>query len=232
MKAYTHLFFDLDNTLWDFTGNSRLCLIQLYNEFELAKQGISTEEAFLANYQVQNNAYWADYRAGKIDQLNLRWQRFYSTLAGFGFEDRGVALKMGARYLDLLGTKTLLCEGALQCLDRLQPHYGMSIITNGFEEVQHQKLLKSGLMGYFKSVTTSEDAGSVKPDPVIFQTACKKSAADPATSLYIGDSPLVDGSSVNVGMDFVWYNPKALEAPKPLTQVASLSALSDMLIQK
>ena len=36
-KKYTHLFFDLDNTLWDFNQNSRRAMQLAFQEFKIAE---------------------------------------------------------------------------------------------------------------------------------------------------------------------------------------------------
>ena len=40
MKAYRHLFFDLDHTLWDFETNAHETLEQLFTEYDLARHGL------------------------------------------------------------------------------------------------------------------------------------------------------------------------------------------------
>jgi putative hydrolase of the HAD superfamily len=38
--SYTHLFFDLDHTLWDFEKNSRITLVELFEEKQLNRFGV------------------------------------------------------------------------------------------------------------------------------------------------------------------------------------------------
>jgi FMN phosphatase YigB (HAD superfamily) len=38
MRAYKHIFFDLDHTLWDFDTNAKNTLTDLYHEFELKEK--------------------------------------------------------------------------------------------------------------------------------------------------------------------------------------------------
>ena len=40
MRRYRHIFFDLDHTLWDFAGNSRDTLRELFVELDLETAGI------------------------------------------------------------------------------------------------------------------------------------------------------------------------------------------------
>jgi len=54
-KSYKHLFFDLDHTLWDFDKNSETALRKLYDEFELAKLGITDFDALFKAYNFHND---------------------------------------------------------------------------------------------------------------------------------------------------------------------------------
>ena len=47
--------------------------------------------------------------------------------------------------------------------------YALHIITNGFEEVQYQKLENSNLLDYFEQIITSEQVGFKKPSEQIFK---------------------------------------------------------------
>src|SRR5438874_31553 len=68
MKAYRHLFFDLDNTLWDFDRNSSETLNELYIKYKLHEHGIESAELFIQKYQERNAVMWDQYRLGKIDK--------------------------------------------------------------------------------------------------------------------------------------------------------------------
>ncbi|HNP48654.1 MAG TPA: noncanonical pyrimidine nucleotidase, YjjG family, partial [Bacteroidia bacterium] len=68
MKSYVHLFFDLDNTLWDFERNSRETLTELFHEYKLESLGVSSLELFLEKYKERNAMMWDEYRHGIIDK--------------------------------------------------------------------------------------------------------------------------------------------------------------------
>ena len=83
----------------------------------------------------------------------------------------------------------------------------MHIITNGFEEVQHLKLKNSNIDIYFKTVTTSEEVGVKKPNPLVFERALQKANTLAFKSLMIGDTFEADilGAEA-VGMQTLFYN--------------------------
>ena len=68
MKTYKHLFFDLDNTLWDFTTNSRDTLLELFEKYSLEKLGVPSFEFFHEKYVERNIMMWEQYRLNKIEE--------------------------------------------------------------------------------------------------------------------------------------------------------------------
>jgi putative hydrolase of the HAD superfamily len=205
---YKHLFFDLDHTLWDFDANARITLEQLHLDMKLPEKGIHDFDQFLKNYLAHNERLWAQYRTGHIRQDELRLKRMWLCLLDFNIDDEELAMQMNELFLQLLPTRTLLFPDTIEVLQYLQNKaYGLHLITNGFEEVQHNKLRHSGLAPFFKVVVTSECSNSLKPQKEIFEYALKKTGASVAESLMIGDALDVDvAGALNIGMDAVHVN--------------------------
>jgi putative hydrolase of the HAD superfamily len=90
----SHVFFDLDNTLWDFKGNSRDTLLELFAYFRL-NSIIPDAESFIEIYEGFNAECWAAYQRNEMRKDFLRHQRFFLTLAHFGFKNRTLAKKLG-----------------------------------------------------------------------------------------------------------------------------------------
>ena len=226
MNGIRHVFFDLDNTLWDFDRNSDAALRVVFEQFGLQQRGVPNVDAFLGRYLQHNDAYWAMYRDGRIDQERLRWIRYDHTLRDFGIDDRHAAIEMSRVYLEVLAQQHHLMGHTLELLDGLRERYPLHIITNGFEDVQRMKLRGCGLTPYFRTMTTSEQAGAVKPDPRIFHTALESAGAAASESLYVGDAPEVDGSATGVGMAFIWFNPGRVQNRWAHDEVANLRDLA------
>ncbi|MDZ7847131.1 MAG: hypothetical protein U5L96_10370 [Owenweeksia sp.] len=88
-RAYRHLFFDLDHTLWDFHHNSQFTIHQLYQRFELkGKLPLCEPAIFYERYLEINDGKWQLYRLGRITKEEVRSQRFYETFQSFGLPDR------------------------------------------------------------------------------------------------------------------------------------------------
>lgn len=170
MKYYRHIFFDLDETLWDFKQNSLEVIHDLMDHHQLESFGIS-RDSFIERYYHHNTYYWDLFRKGDITREELRIIRWKKTLGEFQIHDDSFAKKLAEQYLFLLPTKKSLYRDAIEVLDYLKPKYSLHIITNGFEEVQLQKIITSGLQPYFTEIITSERAGSQKPNREIFDYA-------------------------------------------------------------
>lgn len=230
MSLYRHIFFDLDGTLWDFVGNSRETQKEMFQVFKLENY-CSDFGNFNRIYQKHNDQVWSDYRKGRISKEKLKWFRFYLTLKDCGKYDQVLAKKLDAFYLNEAPKKKTLIPGTMELLEYLSGDYKLHILTNGFNEVQFTKLENSGLISFFQTIITSEDAGALKPDPLIFKYAMQKANAKMDESLMVGDIYDVDIlGAKNAGMDQAFYNPEKEMVPEPVSfELSSLSQLIGIL---
>lgn len=229
--AYTHLFFDLDHTLWDFDANAKLTLEELYHNLKLRERGVDAFDRFHERYLYHNEQLWERYRNGFIKQEELRWKRMWRTLLDFKIGDEVLAREMGRKFVEGLPTRTQLFPDTLEVLDYLlTKNYKLHMITNGFEEVQHHKLKYSGLSPYFGQVVTSQGSNSLKPEKEIFEYALRLTGAAPENSIMIGDNIEVDiVGAKNAGMDQVHVNYNGIEASIRATfTVATLRELKEI----
>lgn len=204
---YTHLFFDLDNTLWDFESNSYQALYSALDNLDLLRL-IGSYDLFYPIYSEVNASLWDLYRQKLMSKKTLCVQRFEAS-----FEKNGTPLAIGGgvvndAYLAEMVKQTRLVDGAREVLDYLHGRYQMALITNGFIEVQYEKIQKSELSKYFSHVFISEEIGTPKPGRKIFEHAVKSMNARKKNSLMIGDSWEADiVGAMNFGMDQIYYNP-------------------------
>ena len=207
-KKYTHLFFDLDNTIWDFNSNSFDALYTALDKLGLLER-IGVYADFFKIYNEVNERLWDLYRYGLITKQLLGVQRFEES-----FEKHGTPVSIGGgvvndAYLTEMPTQTRLVKGAREVLDYLHGRYEIAIITNGFKEVQYDKIQKSELSKYFSKIFISEEIGAQKPGKKIFEYAIKSMNAPKKSSLMIGDSWEADiVGAMNFGIDQIYYNPK------------------------
>lgn len=206
-KKYTHLFFDLDNTLWDFKNNSFRALQQTFIHFNLHLRDIAFG-LFYDEYERNNKQLWEGYRSGSVRKKELTRLRFSQTLLKFQVDDISPD-EMNRVYLTGMPRQNQLIDGALELLGYLKSKgCHLFILTNGFREVQYEKLEVAGLHQFFTRVFISEDVKAPKPSREIFEYAIKSANAKKRSSLMIGDDVEVDvAGALNVGMDAVWFNP-------------------------
>ena len=152
-------------------------------------------------------------------------------LLDFKIADEELSEKMNVQFLELLPTRTHLFANCIEVLNYLiEKKYVLHLITNGFEEVQHNKLKYSGLTKYFTEVITSERSNSLKPNKEIFEFAFQRSKAEPGESIMIGDNIEVDiVGAMNVGIDQVFVNHNRIEPKVKATYtVYSLKELENI----
>jgi putative hydrolase of the HAD superfamily len=230
-RKYKCIFFDLDHTLWDYETNSGETLVELYHGYGLSDKGVPDADAFVAQFNVVNEALWDQFDRGLIHSDVIRNERFNRVLSPFGIYDKTVAANIAADYLHLCPKKANLMPHALAVLDYLSGRYKLSIITNGFEEVQHQKLSSGKLTGYFENIITSQRAGHKKPAREIFQLALRSSAVDSHEAVMIGDNLITDiGGARNASITAIFYNTiNKKHTAQPDIEITSLDELPRIL---
>lgn len=229
---YSHLFFDLDRTLWDLDRNVSETLKELYVSHKLDERGIPDHRAFWDSYNVHNTALWVSWEKGLITRDKIRTDRFVNILRDFQIEDYALARKIAEDFLAISPLKTHLMPGTEHLLQHaIDRGHRIAIITNGFNDVQQIKIKASGLDRYFKDVITSEAAGIQKPHAEIFLYALHHTKGMVQNSVMIGDSLTADiQGAMNAGMDHVFFNPSKEKHDYKVThEVAELSELYNII---
>ncbi len=209
MSRYSHLFFDLDHTLWDTDMNAEESLREIFKEQGLSEKGIPDFDQFHRCYRNHNERLWGLYAENKVGKDAVRTHRFLHTLQDFDIYNAELAHTIADQFVQRTPFKKHLLPGAVSLLNQLRGKFSLSIITNGFKEAQHIKLNASGLSGYFDHVFISEEIGVHKPDPQIFHHAVEKTgAAGMEQCMMIGDTFQTDVfGALNVGMTAVHFAP-------------------------
>ena len=229
---YKFVFIDLDDTLWDFHANAKSSLQEIYTEKNLGRYFESFEQYF-SIYAKRNVELWEEYGKGLISKEELSLERFRHPLIHIGIDDSPLADQIGREYLELLPTRTALVPYAKDLLDYLAPKYPLTIVSNGFVEVQYKKLKSCRIEHYFSHVVLSEAAQALKPDKRIFEFALQLNGATASDTIMIGDSYEADiRGAQNAGIDQIYFNPNPnqTEKEKPATyQVKNLMEVLNIL---
>jgi putative hydrolase of the HAD superfamily len=219
----SHVFFDLDHTLWDFDKNSALTFTKI---FSINNLEINIDE-FLEVYVPINFQYWKLYREEKIDKDKLRYGRLNDAFNILQIEvKRSMIYKLSDDYITYLCTFNNLFEGTMEILEYLYSKYQLHIITNGFKEVQQGKLNNSNINRFFSTVTNSEMVGVKKPNPKIFSHALSVAKATTENSIMIGDNLEADvQGALNIGLDAICFNYHNEDLDTDVKQVDNLLEL-------
>jgi putative hydrolase of the HAD superfamily len=202
-----HLFFDLDDTLWDFESNSKLVITDLFIKYNLNSLLNSTFEAFFITYKKINAQLWQQYSLKLITKQYLRDYRFELSFNAFNYSNIELSIAFSTDYISMSPYGKKLIPKAIEVLDYLKPKYNLHIITNGFKEVQYIKLNNCNLLPYFDQVIISEEHNTNKPDKKIFEIAQQLAKANLNECLMIGDN--FDNDVIgakNAGWQAVWFN--------------------------
>lgn len=222
MQNIQHIFFDLDDTLWDFEKNSTRVLRQLFYECDLENKLQCDCETFLKTYKNVNQQLWKLYNLKKIDKMELRNHRFNNTFKLFNYDNYSLNLEITEQYLSRSPLGTDLNQGCLEALNYLHTKYQLHIITNGFKEVQSVKIKSSGLNMYFKNIITSEEIGYSKPEKKIFKYAEKLANTKPSECVMIGDNYETDiKGALNAGWKALHFNNENI-SPANTNEIKSL----------
>jgi 2-haloacid dehalogenase len=228
MKRYELVFLDLDETLMDFKAAEKAALASSFEEFGLE---LSVETVQL--YEARNSALWKALERGEMDQERLKVERFRQVFGELGWAVDPAAFS--AVYIEFLSHGIYPLPQAEETCAWLASRYRLAIVTNGIAAVQYPRILDSGIAPYIEAIIVSEEAGCGKPNPAIFDYACKRLGFyDKAAMLMVGDSLVSDiQGAVNFGIDSCWLNatgkPSPQEGPQPNFEISRLSELRELL---
>ncbi len=226
------IFFDLDDTLFDFSSASLISLRKLYQETPEIQTRFSSPEAFIDEYHIHNKRMWQLHESGQISADFLKPERFRLTVApDREDEDTRKAMRtINDRYLWHLGECNAQMEGAKQLLEELSKKHLIGVLTNGFTEVQYRKLRSTGLDRYIQRMVISDEIGIQKPDSRLFRHAEQETGATPESTIMIGDNPDNDiQGALDAGWKAIYFawkgKPFASSSPLFLGSISSLKEL-------
>lgn len=226
---YKFVFIDLDDTIWDFHANAKSALQEIYHARKL-QQYFDSFEQYFGIYAKRNLELWDLYGRGEITKDHLSRERFLHPLQEVGINNPELAENIGREYLEMLPSRTELMPFAKEILEYLHQKYPLTIVSNGFIEVQYKKLRSANLEHYFSHVVLSEEAKALKPDKRIFEYALNLNKATAAETIMIGDSFEADIiGAQNAGIDQVYFNPNLNETDNDLQCTFKINNLDKLL---
>ena len=194
---YNWVLFDADETLFSF--NSYLGLTAM-----LKRYGIDFTREDYDAFQAVNKLLWVAYQNNEITAEDIQMRRF-AKLA----EQTGVhQIQLNQELMAEMAKVSKPLDGVMEMLETLYPEVKMGIITNGFTELQQQRLQNTQTEKFFEIVVVSEQIGVAKPDRKVFDYAFSQmDKLDKTKILMVGDTLASDIlGGYNSGIDTCWFN--------------------------
>jgi putative hydrolase of the HAD superfamily len=219
------VLFDLDDTLFDHRGCSRLALeaVQRCDE-SLGRIAIADLDRLHA---VILEELHGDVMLGKVPLEEARRERFRRLLAAAGTTpDAALVALSAATYRDRYREVRRATSGAAALLAALKPHTRIAIVSNNLFDEQADKLQVCGLDRFVDALVVSERVGVSKPDRAIFDAALSLTQARPEEAVMVGDSWPADIVGARAaGIRAIWFNPLGLPRPDESAGVTELRSL-------
>ena len=236
MKKYKAVFLDWDDTIGDFHGAADLALAQMYEKYQLDRYFASLDE-FVGLYKPHNLELWAKYGEDKVTKEYLSLDRFLFPLMHGSLYPNGetaqvvrLAMTMSDDFLALTTAHFSLLPGAEELVRYLAKKYPLTVVTNGFVEVQYEKFDKSGLRDCFAHIVLSEEVGCQKPNPRIFEEALRMNGLQAEDVVMIGDSWNSDiQGAINAGIDQIWIRKSKDPLPEGQSATYLVQSLSEVM---
>lgn len=234
MKPYKAIFLDWDDTIGDWATAEHKALQEIYKTYRLDRL-YPTFEDYLNAYKPYNLELWGMYGRGEVTKEKLHFERFYRPLKVNDANDANdemvnLAHEMGAEFLKLTNKYFCLMPNAEKVVKYLASKYPLTIISNGFKEVQYYKFEHSGLAKYFTHTLISEEVGINKPQPGIFEIALQRNGITADQALMIGDSYSSDIAGAKAaGIDQVWIRDERLAIKEGETATYIVQNVTDIM---
>ena len=240
MKHYKAVFIDWDDTIGDFVGAAKLALQEMYEKYNLNDYFASFEEFFLL-YKPHNLELWDKYGKDLVTKEYLSFDRFFfplmhgSKVKGEKGKVKGenlcvLAEQLSEDFLNMTTARFSLLEGAEELVRYLAKKYPLTVVTNGFVEVQYEKFDKSGLRDCFSHIVLSEEVGCQKPNPRIFEEALRMNGLQAEDVVMIGDSWNSDiQGAINAGIDQIWIRKSKDPLPEGQSATYLVQSLSEVM---
>lgn len=228
MNTYDWIFFDADNTLFDFDRAERDAL-----ESVLIDLGTAYDESYFETYQQINRACWRAFENGELPKNQLRTIRFERFFAHYDL--KADPDTVSRRYLRRLSESAHLLVGVEDLLLRLSKYYRLALVTNGLKEVQRPRFARSGIEHFFELIVVSDEIGVAKPERGFFDYTFRQIGHPrPDRVLIVGDNLNSDiRGGIQYGIDTCWYNPNGFQEEmtvQPTYTIKNLEELPTILL--
>jgi 2-haloacid dehalogenase len=223
MKNYSTILLDLDDTVFDFTTSQAVALRKTVEML-----GLAFETEILERFKHINHQLWSQHERGEISKqeaLNLRWRHLLES----NQLDAEPEI-LNDYFLKMLAEVVHWIDGANHFFHALTEKFRVVIVTNGHAATQRKRMARAGIAKSGVEIVISDEVGSVKPSPEIFDHALNIAGVrDKRAALMIGDNYFADISgAMRSGIDACWFNPAGKVATGDIQPILEAKTYQDI----
>ena len=226
------VLFDIDDTLFDYTGSDSRAALQ-HIEAERLLSRFPSPEAALVRWREVMEEQFARFLTGEFGFLEHRRERA-RTFLGTALSDAEADVWFG-RYVTLYERAWTLFPDVLPALDALAPHYRHGALSNSSVANQERKLRRLGIRDRLEVLLCADELGHAKPAPEAFLAGCEALGLPPGEVAYVGDRHDIDARAADeAGLHGVWLDrtdgaePSARTLPAGAAGVRRIAGLDEL----
>ena len=202
MNHIRAIFFDGDDTLWDFRSAMLQALEVTLAELRRIVDNAAAEALTVARMAEIREAVADELGEGTTSVEVIRHEALRRTLTEVGHAGDGGAQRLYEVYTEARFAATQPMPGVTEVLNDLKGRYLLGLVSNGNTYPE-----RVGLGDVFSFVLLAVECGIAKPDRRIFEMALDKCGCDAAQVVHVGDSLQSDIAGANgCGIRSVWLN--------------------------
>ncbi len=225
MNQIKAIFFDGDDTLWDFRSAMLSALEVTLAELRRMAGNAAAEALTVQRMTEIREAVAEEMSEATTSVEVIRHEALARTLAEVGHRSDDGAQRLYEVYTEARFGATRPFPGVVDVLNDLKSRYRLGLVSNGNTYPD-----RVGLDGMFDFVILAVECGIAKPDPRIFELAMGKCGCDATQVVHVGDSLQSDVAGANgCGIRSVWLNQDGGANVSGITPDHEISDLRELL---
>ncbi|MEE1927308.1 HAD family hydrolase [Streptomyces sp. TRM 70351] len=221
------ILWDVDDTLFDYTGSDRAAALRHLREEGLL-DAFDTPEAAWERWRAVMEEQFARFLAGELDFHEHRRGRARDFL-GRPLTDAEADAWFG-RYVAHYEAAWCLFPDALPALDALRDGYRHGVLSNSSAANQDRKLRALGIRDRFEVLVCADELGCAKPAPEAFTAACAALGLPPKEVAYVGDRLDIDALAAQAaGLTGIWLDRSCSGTSEAVACITGLGDLQALL---
>jgi len=205
MDKLKAILFDIDDTLFDRDKAQREWARLMIKEFREVFKGI--EQKIIVDALLESDRIGTEEFNRTHSRDAARVVRFKTFLKLLNLSSES-AESITALYVESYSKINSPVKGAKSVIESLSKTYRLGIVSNGFRDVQYQKLKTLEIKDLFDCIVLSSEVGVWKPDPRLFFRAISLLERQSEECMYVGnfyDDDILGAKKA--GMQTCWFNP-------------------------